>query len=97
MGDGSLSESGPISSKVNKSPSSLIAHYNHHYTLSQFISAMDRRSAYSLSVLPPSQDGPDISRTRTQLQLKEFILVFQLDNAFIYRYVNLDETGEISF
>lgn len=47
---------------------------------------MDRRSAYSLSVLAPLSDGPDESRTQLQAQLREFILAFQLDNAFIYRY-----------
>ncbi|EAS30980.3 DNA replication licensing factor mcm5 [Coccidioides immitis RS] len=46
---------------------------------------MDRRSAYSLSVLQPTVDGPDEARTAIQAQLREFILAFQLDNAFIYR------------
>ncbi|EEP79112.1 DNA replication licensing factor mcm5 [Uncinocarpus reesii 1704] len=46
---------------------------------------MDRRSAYSLSVLPAVADGPDESRTAIQTQLREFILAFQLDNTFIYR------------
>lgn len=46
---------------------------------------MDRETPYSLSVLQPSTDGPDEARTQVQAQLREFILAFQLDNAFIYR------------
>ncbi|KAI1932941.1 minichromosome maintenance protein 5 [Ophidiomyces ophidiicola] len=46
---------------------------------------MDRRTPYSLSVLQPNTDGPDEARTVVQSQLREFILAFQLDNAFIYR------------
>ncbi|KAL1850292.1 minichromosome maintenance protein 5 [Paecilomyces lecythidis] len=46
---------------------------------------MDRRTPYTLSVLAPSQDGSDESRTQIQARLREFILAFQLDNAFIYR------------
>ncbi|KAL1987602.1 hypothetical protein VTN96DRAFT_3202 [Rasamsonia emersonii] len=46
---------------------------------------MDRRTPYTLSVLAPSQDGVEESRTQIQARLREFILAFQLDNAFIYR------------
>ncbi|KAK2748545.1 minichromosome maintenance protein 5 [Myotisia sp. PD_48] len=46
---------------------------------------MDRRSAYSLSVLPPQADGPDEARSVIQAQLREFVLAFQLDNSYIYR------------
>lgn len=48
---------------------------------------MDRRTPYTLSVLAPSTDGRDESRTQIQGRLREFVLEFQLDNAFIYRYV----------
>lgn len=47
---------------------------------------MDRRTPYTLSVLAPSTDGADESRTTTQNRLRDFVLEFQLDNAFIYRY-----------
>lgn len=47
---------------------------------------MDKESVYSLSVLPPLRDGPEESRTQIQAKLRDFILSFQLDNAFIYRY-----------
>lgn len=47
---------------------------------------MDRRTPYALSVLAPSQDGADESRVAIQARLREFILAFQLDNSFIYRY-----------
>lgn len=47
---------------------------------------MDRRTPYTLSVLAPSTDGNDESRTQIQARLREFVLEFQLDNAFIYRY-----------
>jgi len=46
---------------------------------------MDARSAYSLSVLAPLQDGQTEPRTEIQAKFKEFILAFQLDGAFIYR------------
>lgn len=48
---------------------------------------MDRQSAYALSVLNPDRDGNEDSRTRIESQLREFVLEFRLDNAFIYRYV----------
>jgi DNA replication licensing factor MCM5 len=47
---------------------------------------MDRRTPYTLSVLAPSVDGAEESRTQLQARLREFVLEFQLDNAFIYRY-----------
>ncbi|CAI7652883.1 unnamed protein product [Penicillium bialowiezense] len=46
---------------------------------------MDRRTPYSLSVLAPSTDGPDESKTIVQARLRQFVLEFQLDNAFVYR------------
>ncbi|KAL5340576.1 MCM2/3/5 family-domain-containing protein [Aspergillus crustosus] len=46
---------------------------------------MDRRTPYTLSVLAPSTDGADENRSTTQARLREFVLEFQLDNAFIYR------------
>lgn len=50
---------------------------------------MDRRTPYTLSVLAPSTNGADESKTAIQNKLKDFVLQFQLDNAFIYRYENL--------
>ena len=50
---------------------------------------MDRQSVYSLSVLAPDLDGSENSRSQIQNRLREFILEFRLDNAFIYRYVEL--------
>ena len=47
---------------------------------------MDRRTPYSLSVLAASTDGAEESRTQIQQRLRDFVLEFQLDNAFIYRY-----------
>jgi DNA replication licensing factor MCM5 len=47
---------------------------------------MDTRSVYSLSVLAPAQDGIEDSPSQVQAQLREFILAFQLDNSFLYRY-----------
>lgn len=46
---------------------------------------MDSRSTYTLSVLPGSTDPEDHRRTEVQTNLKEFILAFQLDGAYIYR------------
>ena len=46
---------------------------------------MDARSAYSLSVLAPLQDGLIEPRTEIQNKLKEFVLAFQVDGVFIYR------------
>ncbi|GMF87669.1 unnamed protein product [Aspergillus oryzae] len=48
---------------------------------------MDRRTPYTLSVLAPSTDGAEESRTQIQQRLRDFVLEFQLDNAFIYRIV----------
>ena len=50
---------------------------------------MDRQSVYSLSVLPPDFDATQNSRLHTQGQLREFILEFRIDNAFIYRFTTL--------
>lgn len=52
---------------------------------------MDRRTPYTLSVLPPSEEVGEDSRTHIQARLREFVLEFQLDNAFIYRCVKVDE------
>lgn len=49
---------------------------------------MDRRTPYTLSVLAPSTNGADESRTTIQNRLRDFVLEFQLDNAFIYRYAS---------
>lgn len=49
---------------------------------------MDRRTPYTLSVLAPSTNGADESRTQIQNRLRDFVLEFQLDNAFIYRCVS---------
>ncbi|KAJ5104390.1 hypothetical protein NUU61_001737 [Penicillium alfredii] len=46
---------------------------------------MDRRTPYTLSVLAPSTNGAEESRTTIQSRLRDFVLEFQLDNAFIYR------------
>lgn len=46
---------------------------------------MDARSAYSLSVLTPLQDPSIEPRSELQAKLREFILAFQLDGAYIYR------------
>lgn len=47
---------------------------------------MDRRTPYTLSVLAPSENGADESKTTVQARLRDFVLEFQVDNAFIYRY-----------
>lgn len=46
---------------------------------------MDRQSVYSLSVLAPDLDANEDSRSQVQSHLRDFILEFRLDNAFIYR------------
>lgn len=51
---------------------------------------MDQQSVYSLSVLAADPDASEDSRTQIQAQLRDFILEFRLDNAFIYRYAKLD-------
>ena len=48
---------------------------------------MDQQSVYSLNVLAPDPDASEDSRSQIQYQLREFILEFRLDNAFIYRSV----------
>lgn len=47
---------------------------------------MDRRSVYTVSVLPPDADyrGPDV-RSEIQQALVDFILEFRIDNVFVYR------------
>jgi hypothetical protein len=55
---------------------------------------MDRRTPYTLSVLAPSTNGADESRQTIQNRLRDFVLEFQLDNAFIYRYAsNISEAA----
>ena len=49
---------------------------------------MDHRSVYSLSVLPPDDEGDD-TRQQIQSQLMQFILQFRLESVFIYRSVIL--------
>ena len=46
---------------------------------------MDTRSAYSLSVLSGIPDPSVEPRTELQKELRDFILAFQLDGAYIYR------------
>jgi len=46
---------------------------------------MDKQSVYSLSVFPPDYGETDNLRGEIQRQLRDFILEFRLDNAFIYR------------
>ncbi|KAG0155630.1 hypothetical protein PDIDSM_2803 [Penicillium digitatum] len=46
---------------------------------------MDRRTPYTLSVLAPSTNGAEEDRTTIQNRLRDFVLEFQLDNAFVYR------------
>lgn len=48
---------------------------------------MDRQSVFALSVFTPDHEGVDDSRTQIESQLREFVLEFRLDNAFIYRCV----------
>lgn len=56
---------------------------------------MDRQSVYSLSVLAPDPDANEDSPTQIRGQLRNFILEFRLDNAFLYRSVlmYLPESG----
>lgn len=53
---------------------------------------MDQRSVYSLSVLPPDEEGDD-TRQKVLSQLMQFILQFRLDSVFIYRSVFLNADG----
>ncbi|KAI9828845.1 MAG: minichromosome maintenance protein 5 [Phylliscum demangeonii] len=46
---------------------------------------MDKQSIFSLSVLAPDESENENSRLHIQQQLRDFILEFRLDNAFIYR------------
>ena len=46
---------------------------------------MDSQRPYALSVLAPDPDSRDDSRFQIQQELRDFILEFRLDNAFIYR------------
>jgi DNA replication licensing factor MCM5 len=46
---------------------------------------MDAESVYTLSVLPAPTESLGEPRVEIQARLKEFILVFQLDGAYIYR------------
>lgn len=54
---------------------------------------MDQQSVYSLSVLEGDPDASEDSRTQIQAQLRDFILEFRLDNAFIYRYATLTSSS----
>jgi len=47
---------------------------------------MDRESVYSLSVFNTTAEQERDSRAALQQRLMNFILEFQLDNIFIYRY-----------
>lgn len=53
---------------------------------------MDVQRPYSLSVLAPDPDANEDSRSQVQTQLREFILEFRLDNAFIYRSAGFTES-----
>jgi DNA replication licensing factor MCM5 len=46
---------------------------------------MDARSEYTVSVLSGYNDSTEEPRTEIQAKLKEFILAFQIDGAFVYR------------
>lgn len=56
---------------------------------------MDRRTPYTLSVLAPSTNGADEDRTTIQNRLRDFVLEFQLDNAFVYRYASHCHDGRM--
>lgn len=59
---------------------------------------MDRRTPYTLSVLESSTNGAEDSRSFTQARLRDFVLQFQLDNAFIYRYAaHIHHSSEVCF
>lgn len=47
---------------------------------------MDRQSVYSLSVFSRDAEQEPDSRAAIQQRLMNFVLEFQLDNIFIYRY-----------
>jgi DNA replication licensing factor MCM5 len=46
---------------------------------------MDARSEYTVSVLSGYNDSTEEPRTEIQAKLKEFVLAFQIDAAFVYR------------
>lgn len=46
---------------------------------------MDRQSSYALSVLAPDLDSQAYLRNEQLGELREFILDFRIDGAFIYR------------
>ena len=48
---------------------------------------MDKQSVFSLSVLAPDVSDVEGSRTQIQNRLRDFLMEFRLDNAFIYQYV----------
>lgn len=47
---------------------------------------MDTQRPYSLSVLAPDPEDREDSLVQIQSRLRDFILDFRLDNAFVYRY-----------
>lgn len=57
---------------------------------------MDRQSVYSLSVLAPDPDANEDSPTQIKGQLRDFILEFRLDNAFLYRSVPRHSPGNVN-
>jgi len=51
---------------------------------------MDRQSVYTLSLFPEEKNASGAETNRqVQQDLVSFVLEFQLENAFIYRYVGL--------
>jgi DNA replication licensing factor MCM5 len=49
------------------------------------IATMDARSEYTVSVLSGYNDTTEEPKTEIQAKLKEFVLAFQIDGAFVYR------------
>ena len=47
---------------------------------------MDRATVSTVSVLAPDPEIGGDSKSHIQTRLRDFILEFRLDNAFIYRY-----------
>lgn len=47
---------------------------------------MDRQSVYSLSLFGEDRANGQDSRGQVQKELVDFILDFQIENTFIYRY-----------
>jgi len=64
-----------------------LQHCSHAIRTPYTCQKMDRQSVYSLNVLAPDPDASEDSRSQVQDHLREFILEFRLDNAFIYRWV----------